>query len=141
MIPPPAARTLFTTVFCSSNSPLPRNRQIPTPREHAGKKAVYPEVGSGISQLRFENARMPNPIHDVRYQVFREMLAEIRVRKGMLQSDVAEKLGKNQSFVSKYERGERRLDFPEFLDVADVLGIEVTEFVDAYRGKLARRKQ
>ncbi|HEY8606314.1 MAG TPA: helix-turn-helix transcriptional regulator [Noviherbaspirillum sp.] len=84
---------------------------------------------------------MPNPIHDVRYQVFREMLAEIRVRKGMLQSDVAEKLGKNQSFVSKYERGERRLDFPEFLDVADVLGIEVTEFVDAYRGKLARRKQ
>ncbi len=83
---------------------------------------------------------MPNPIHDARYQVFREMLAKIRLDKGMLQSDVAEKLGKNQSFVSKYERGERRLDLPEFLDVAEALGINTTEFIRKYRDALGRLK-
>ena len=58
----------------------------------------------------------------------------------MLQSDVAEKLGKNQSFVSKYERGERRLDLPEFLELADALNINVTEFVKEYKARLEKNK-
>lgn len=81
---------------------------------------------------------MPNPIHDFRYKLFREMLTEVRLAKGLLQSDVAERLGKNQSFVSKYERGERRLDFPEFLELAAALGIEVTEFVNEYKARVAK---
>ncbi len=83
---------------------------------------------------------MPNPIHDTRYKIFREMLTETRLRQGMLQSDVAEKLGKNQSFVSKYERGERRLDLPEFLELADALNINVTEFVKEYKARLEKNK-
>ncbi|MBI1890443.1 MAG: helix-turn-helix transcriptional regulator [Burkholderiales bacterium] len=83
---------------------------------------------------------MANPIHDARYQVFRSMLTEIRLAKGLLQSDVAQRLGKNQSFVSKYERGERRLDLPEFLDVADALEINVEEFVKSYKAKLNKKK-
>jgi transcriptional regulator with XRE-family HTH domain len=64
------------------------------------------------------------------------MLAEIRQEKGLLQSDIAERLGKNQSYVSKYERGERRLDLPEFLDVADALGINAADFIKKYRRDL-----
>lgn len=79
---------------------------------------------------------MPNPIHDSRYKIFREILTEIRLSRGLLQSDVAEKLGKNQSFVSKYERGERRLDFPEFLELAEALKIDVSEFIDIYKSRL-----
>jgi transcriptional regulator with XRE-family HTH domain len=39
----------------------------------------------------------------------------------MTQHALAEKLKKPQSFVSKYERGERRLDIPEFLAIARAL--------------------
>ncbi len=84
---------------------------------------------------------MPNPIHDPRYQIFREMLTEARLAKGMLQSDVAEKLQKNQSFVSKYERGERRLDVPEFIDVAEALGIKVVDFLAGYKAQLVKLKK
>lgn len=75
---------------------------------------------------------MANPIHRPEYVLFREMLAAARLEKGMLQLDVAEALGKNQSYVSKYERGERRLDLLEFLDVAKALDINVADFLKQY---------
>jgi transcriptional regulator with XRE-family HTH domain len=70
------------------------------------------------------------------YKLFREMLTAARLEKGRLQSDMAEKLGKNQSFVSKYERGERRLDVAEFMDVAEALDINVAEFIKKYKAAL-----
>lgn len=51
----------------------------------------------------------------------------------MTQVQIAEKLGRPQSFISKYERGERRLDFSEFVELADVLGIDIIAFIDDYR--------
>lgn len=51
----------------------------------------------------------------------------------MTQVQIAEKLGRPQSFISKYERGERRLDFSEFVELADVLGIDIIAFVNDYR--------
>lgn len=51
----------------------------------------------------------------------------------MTQVQIAEKLGRPQSFISKYERGERRLDFSEFVELADVLNIDIIAFVDDYR--------
>ena len=76
---------------------------------------------------------MPNPIHDPNYQVFRQMLLNARKEKGLQQVDVAERLGKTQSFVSKYERGERRLDFCEFIEVVAALEIDPIDFIDGYR--------
>lgn len=84
---------------------------------------------------------MPNPIHDPSYALFREMLTNARLAKGILQSTVAEKLGKNQSFVSKYERGERRLDLPEFLDIADALEINVVDFIKKYKEEIRKMRQ
>lgn len=81
---------------------------------------------------------MPNPIHDPKYQVFRQMLLDARKEKGLQQVEVAERLGKTQSFVSKYERGERRLDFCEFIEVAAALEIEVIQFIARYRMSLDR---
>ena len=76
---------------------------------------------------------MPNPIHDPKYQVFRQMLLDARKEKGLQQVEVAERLGKTQSFVSKYERGERRLDFCEFIEVATALEIDPARFIEQYR--------
>ena len=51
----------------------------------------------------------------------------------MTQVQIAERLGRPQSYISKYERGERRLDFSEFVELADVLGIDIIAFVKDYR--------
>lgn len=42
----------------------------------------------------------------------------------MTQAEVAERLGKPQSFVAKYEGGHRRLQLTEFLSVADAIGFD-----------------
>lgn len=81
---------------------------------------------------------MPNPIHDPKYQVFRQMLLDARKEKGLQQVEVAERLGKTQSFVSKYERGERRLDFCEFIEVVAALEIDPAAFIELYRQHIER---
>ena len=47
------------------------------------------------------------------YKAFRELLRQMRVERGMTQTDLSSALGMPQSFVSKYEMGERRLDLVE----------------------------
>jgi len=76
---------------------------------------------------------MPNPLHRPQYDVFLALLIRAREKSGLTQTEVAKRVGKPQSFVSKYERGERRLDFAEFMELADILVIDVSDFIDAYR--------
>jgi len=68
------------------------------------------------------------------------MLSEAREKNGLTQIEVAKRLGKPQSYVSKYERGERRLDFVEFVFLAEVLDINPADFFSDFskrrRGKL-----
>jgi len=59
-----------------------------------------------------------------RYQRLRLLLAAARKEAGLSQAELADKLGRPQSFVSKYERGERRLDVVEFLAVLEALGVK-----------------
>lgn len=82
---------------------------------------------------------MPNPLHNPNYALFRAMLVEARKHNGVTQVDAALRLGKPQSYVSKYERGERRLDFVEFLEVADAIGLNVSEFLTDYRDRQRKR--
>jgi transcriptional regulator with XRE-family HTH domain len=56
-------------------------------------------------------------------------LRAARLRHGWSQKELASKLGKPQSYVSKYETGERRLDFIETIRVARVLGLDLTQLV------------
>jgi transcriptional regulator with XRE-family HTH domain len=73
---------------------------------------------------------MPKSIHTDKYGKFCEMLINYRSLKGLTQTQLAEKLGKPQSFVSKYEIGERRLDFIEVLELAKILQFEVGVLAD-----------
>jgi len=59
----------------------------------------------------------------------RNLLRDLRVAKGLRQVDVAERLREPQSFVSKYESGERRLDFTEVAAVCEALGVSLAELV------------
>jgi transcriptional regulator with XRE-family HTH domain len=66
---------------------------------------------------------------DPKHRRVRTLLRNIRVEKGLRQIDIAERLGEDQSFVSKYENGERQLDFVEVAEVCEALGISLTDFV------------
>jgi transcriptional regulator with XRE-family HTH domain len=70
--------------------------------------------------------------------VFREFLRELRLAKNMTQTQVAERLGLPQSYVSKYETGERRLDFVETVFVCEALETSVEEFATAFARRLAK---
>ena len=72
---------------------------------------------------------MDKTAHSVHQVRLRELLRELRTEAGLRQVDLAAKLREPQSFVSKYESGERRLDFVEVLEVCHALGIQPTDFV------------
>ncbi|MEX2288343.1 MAG: helix-turn-helix transcriptional regulator [Planctomycetaceae bacterium] len=72
---------------------------------------------------------MTRSVFTKRYDRFRKLLIDARKSAGLSQADVAAKLKRNQTFVSKYERGERRLDVIEFLEVARVLGFDPLKFI------------
>lgn len=52
------------------------------------------------------------------------LLVAARRRAGVTQQELARRLERPQSFVSKYERGERRLDIVEFLRITRLVGAE-----------------
>lgn len=60
-------------------------------------------------------------------------LTEARKAKGLTQIDVAKRLGKPQSFVSKYETGERKLTVGHFLAVCEALGIKESRLLDGLK--------
>lgn len=57
----------------------------------------------------------------------------------MTQAQVAEQLGKPQSYVSKYENGERRLDFPEFVTLAEIMRMDIAAFIKTYKAAISPR--
>lgn len=61
------------------------------------------------------------------YDVFRSCMIAARKEAQLTQDSLAKSLNKPQSFVAKYENGERRLDVIEFLLVSRVIGIDPCE--------------
>lgn len=62
-------------------------------------------------------------VWDPKHQQIREYLRNIRKQQGYSQTELADKLHKPQSYVSKYETGERSLDFIETIQVCEACGI------------------
>jgi transcriptional regulator with XRE-family HTH domain len=60
-----------------------------------------------------------------------EILKHLRLRKSITQLQLAEHLDKPQSFVSKFESGERRLDVIEFIMVCRALGEDPAEVIQS----------
>lgn len=71
------------------------------------------------------------------YTKFVSILIEARKTAGLTQQELAIKLKRPQSFVSKYERAERRLDVIEFLQVAKNLGLSAPSIISDLEHDLA----
>lgn len=63
------------------------------------------------------------------YQAFLKRLIKARHEAGLLQGEVARRLGKPHSFLSKCELGERRLDIIELQQIAKIYGKSVNYFL------------
>ena len=70
------------------------------------------------------------------HQRVARLLRGIRIEAGLTQAEVAKKLAATQSFVSKYEAGERRLDVIELRTICKALGVDLAEFVRRFEHKV-----
>lgn len=64
-----------------------------------------------------------------RYELLRQMLIAERVAAELKQSEVALRLQKPQSYISKIERGERKFDLIEFVEIAAAIGFDPVIFL------------
>lgn len=78
--------------------------------------------------------RMDKSIYTPDHQRLCLKLRRLRSERGLTQGELASALGVNQTFVSKYERGERRLDLLELREVCLSLGVTLVEFVEEFDG-------
>lgn len=76
--------------------------------------------------------RKPAPgksLYSPEYERFLGQLKEARVRAGLTQTDAARRLGRPQSFVSKCESGERRVDVVELGQFCKAYNLTLVRFV------------
>lgn len=74
-------------------------------------------------------ARVNKSLYERSYSAFTELLKEERRKAGLTQAMLAKKLRRPQSYVSKYERGDRRLDVIEFLEIARAIKFDPSEII------------
>ena len=84
---------------------------------------------------------MKKSLNSKENKILLEMLYQLRVSSGLFQSDLAELLNVPQSFVSKIETGERRIDFIELREILKCLNTNIMEFLIEFENRInASRK-
>ena len=95
---------------------------------------IKPVLGLSVNRFYTRSQRL-NGMDDAAYKKFRELLIGARKTAGLTQAELSQRLNRPQSFVSKYERGERRLDVVEFGAVAKALSADPVKLLGKfYRG-------
>jgi transcriptional regulator with XRE-family HTH domain len=84
---------------------------------------------------------MPKSSFSHEATIVRDLLRTSRERAGLTQLDVAKALNVPQSYVSKYETGERRLDFSETSAVCGALGISIVDFAKEFARRTRRERK
>jgi transcriptional regulator with XRE-family HTH domain len=72
---------------------------------------------------------MEKSIHSAQYALFLKVFREARQKAGITQVQLAKRVGETQSFISKCERGERRIDVVELRAFCRVFGLSLKQFV------------
>ena len=80
---------------------------------------------------------MRKSIHSFEQNQLLRLLRQVRMDAGLRQVDLAERIGKPQPFISKYESGERRLDLIEIHQICKVLGISLEAFAARFEAFLS----
>lgn len=75
------------------------------------------------------------------YKLLCRSLVKARTEAGLTQEEVAAALGRPQSFVSKYERGERRLDLVELVEVGQVVQLDFHGLIRQVKSAVAAERR
>ena len=73
-------------------------------------------------------------VHSPEQVAFCELMVKARKSAKLTQHQLAKRLKKPQSFVAKYEGGERRIDVVEFLGIASAIGVDPVKILKALNG-------
>ena len=65
-------------------------------------------------------------------QILLAIVRDLRNRRNLTQVQLAKAIGVKQAFISKYETGERRLDFLDLVGICDALGLSIVKFADTF---------
>lgn len=79
---------------------------------------------------------MKKSLNSKEHKILLEMLYHLRVISGLRQSDLATLLNVPQSFVSKIESGERRIDLIELRAILKCTNTDITEFIIEFEKKI-----
>jgi len=94
--------------------------------------SIYPDLGySAIGYIKY---LMSGGTESQKVKL-RRILREMRKEANLRQTDLAIKLLKPQSFVSKYESGEKTLDFFEVKEICEALGSSLADFIIKLEGR------
>ncbi len=74
---------------------------------------------------------MPKTIFEGDHQHLVEVLIQARKAAGLTQTDIAERIGRDQTFVSLIERGQRRVDVIEFISLAKAIGSDPVKLLES----------
>jgi len=91
--------------------------------------------------VRFmKRSRQPEKsIYTDEYGLVLRLLREARKKSGITQIDLADQLGQTQSFVSKVERGDRRLDIVQLRTILLEFGVTLPDFVIQLESEIAKQ--
>ncbi|MCB2203459.1 helix-turn-helix transcriptional regulator [bacterium] len=78
-------------------------------------------------------------IHRRDYSILLDMLIELRQKKNMTQVELAKRIGKDQTYLSKIERGIRRVDVVELRSILSALGKDFVSFVREFEKALSMK--
>lgn len=78
--------------------------------------------------------------HTGHYEVLCGFLSNLRKEQSITQQELASRLGKPQSFVSKVESGERKVDVVEFIEIVSVLKLDPVEELSKFCQALSPSK-
>lgn len=79
-------------------------------------------------------------IYSPEHRKLTALLRSLRENAGLTQVQLAARLRRSQSFVSKYEAGQRRLDLVELRQLARALGLSLPDVVARFEASLARAR-
>jgi ribosome-binding protein aMBF1 (putative translation factor) len=83
--------------------------------------------------------QMTKSIYSKEYEVFRHMIIEARKKVRVTQKELAQAMNRPQSFISKCEQGERRLDIVEFMQLAEALSIDMFHFLAELKARMEQK--
>lgn len=78
-------------------------------------------------------------IHDQAYKLLIGMLKDARKRQKVTQAELAERIGSDQTYVSKVETSERRIDVIELRTICKALGIDFVDFMRDFEDRLEKK--